>query len=327
MGMLWSSTAAFPMVSFALFEQCRHAMTTTKQRPASTKKEPSTRAKRTSRKGPPALSAQEVLGALEGEYAPFPWEARYDATSEVVFTILSQHTSDRNSERAFARLMERFETFEELAAGDVQVIEECISIGGLAKIKAPRIKQVLNLIIERCGNLDLSFLREMPLDEAKKWLKELPGVGPKTAGIILCFSLGMPAMAVDTHIERVVKRLGLVGPKTTVEKAQDMLEEMVEDHQVYPLHVALITHGRQVCKAPRPLCPRCVLEERCPSRPGFEKQEALRVKKREAAVAAKKKAEAKAKAAASKKKLQTSKSRSRSVQPAQEETAQAREES
>ncbi len=272
------------------------------------------------------MDAQEVLGALEGEYAPFPWEARYDAISEVVFTILSQHTSDRNSERAFARLMEKFETFEELADGDVQVIEECISIGGLAKIKAPRIKQVLNLIIERCGNLDLSFLREMPLDEAKKWLKELPGVGPKTAGIILCFSLGMPAMAVDTHIERVVKRLGLVGPKTTVEKAQDMLEEMVDNHQVYPLHVALITHGRQVCKAPRPLCPRCVLGERCPSRPGFEKQEALRVKKREAAVAAKKKAEAKAKAAASRKKLQSTTSRSGS-RSGSKSTAQAREES
>lgn len=295
-------------------------MTTTKQKPATT-------AKRRARKGPPRLSAQEVLGALEGEYAPFPWEARYDAISEVVFTILSQHTSDRNSERAFARLMERFETFEELADGDVLVIEECISIGGLAKIKAPRIKQVLNLIIERCGNLDLSFLREMPLDEAKKWLKELPGVGPKTAGIILCFSLGMPAMAVDTHIERVVKRLGLVGPKTTVEKAQDMLEEMVEDHQVYPLHVALITHGRQVCKAPRPLCPKCVLWEKCPSRPGYEKQEALRLKKREAAVAAKKKAEAKAKekakAAASRKKLQSSKSRSGTGSRA----VQAREES
>lgn len=295
-------------------------MTTTKQKPATT-------AKRRTRKGPPPLSAQEVLGALEGEYAPFPWEARYDAISEVVFTILSQHTSDRNSERAFARLMERFETFEELADGDVLVIEECISIGGLAKIKAPRIKQVLNLIIERCGNLDLSFLREMPLAEAKKWLKELPGVGPKTAGIILCFSLGMPAMAVDTHIERVVKRLGLVGPKTTVEKAQDMLEEMVEDHQVYPLHVALITHGRQVCKAPRPLCPKCVLGEKCPSRPGYEKQEALRLKNREAAVAAKKKAEAKAKekakAAASRKKLQSSRSRSGTGSRA----VQAREES
>ena len=195
----------------------------------------STTPKRTSRKKPPALNAKEVLAALEGEYAPFPWEARYDAISEVVFTILSQHTSDRNSERAFARLMEQFDSFEAVAEGDVQVIEERISIGGLAKIKAPRIKQVLNLIIERCGNLDLSFLREMPLGDAKKWLKDLPGVGPKTAGIILCFSLGMPAMAVDTHIERVVKRLGLVGPKTTVDKAQDMLEGMVEDHQVYPL--------------------------------------------------------------------------------------------
>ena len=256
----------------------------------------SPRPKRASRKGVAPLTAQETLQALEGEYAPFPWEPRYDAISEVVFTILSQHTSDRNSERAFARLMEHFDSFEALAAADVEVIAERISIGGLARIKAPRIKQVLNLILERCGNLDLSFLREMPLAEAKGWLKELPGVGPKTAGIILCFSLGMPAMAVDTHIERVVKRLGLVPLKTTVDKAQDMLEGMVEDHQVYPLHVALITHGRQVCKAPRPLCSRCVLGERCPSRAGFEKQEALRLKKREASQAAKKKAMAKKKA-------------------------------
>ena len=287
-------------------------MTTTRKRPSTDKAAP----KRTSRKGPPPLTAQDALAALEGEYAPFPWEARYDAISEVVFTILSQHTSDRNSERAFARLMEHFDSFEALAQGDVEVIEERISIGGLARIKAPRIKQVLNLILERCGNLDLSFLREMPLADAKKWLKELPGVGPKTAGIILCFSLGMPAMAVDTHIERVVKRLGLVGPKTTVDKAQDMLEEMVEDHQVYPLHVALITHGRQVCKAPRPLCPRCVLSERCPSRPAFEKQEALRLKKKETAAAAKKQADAKVKAAAKKKRQANNNSRSR---PRQEE--------
>ncbi len=294
-----ASTPALPMVSFHQLGSHVLSMTTTSKKPTATPKNTS---KRASRKGPPPLTAQEALASLEGEYAPFPWEARYDAINEVVFTILSQHTSDRNSERAFARLMERFDNFEDLAAGDVEVIEERISIGGLARIKAPRIKQVLNLILERCGNLDLSFLREMPLEDAKKWLKELPGVGPKTAGIILCFSLGMPAMAVDTHIERVVKRLGLVGPKTTVEKAQHMLEEMVEDHQVYPLHVALITHGRQVCKAPRPLCPRCVLWERCPSRPTFEKQEALRLKKREAAIVAKKKAESKAKAAANKKK-------------------------
>ena len=138
-------------------------------------------------------------------------------------------------------------------------------MGGLATIKAPRIKQVLNLILERRGSLDLYFLKDMPLDEAKSWLRELPGVGPKTAAIILCFALGMPAMAVDTHVYRMAKRLGLIGPKTSYEQAHDILERAVEPEEVFPFHLALITHGRRVCKAPRPLCGRCVLAHACPS--------------------------------------------------------------
>ena len=120
--------------------------------------------------------------------------------------------------------------------------------------------------MERRGSFDLSFLREMPLNEAKAWLRDLPGIGPKTAAIILCFSLGMPAMAVDTHIYRVAKRLGLIGPKTSYEQAHEILEQAVEPDQIYPFHVALITHGRRVCKAPRPLCHQCVLAWGCPSR-------------------------------------------------------------
>ena len=226
------------------------------------------------------LSTSQVLEVLEGEYAPQPWEPRYDAMRELVFTILSQHTSDRNSERAFARLMQTFGTLEAVAQGDVEVIVQCITGGGLASIKAPRIKQVLNLIMERCGALDLSFLREMPLEEAKRWLRELPGIGPKSAAIILCFSLGMPAMAVDTHVHRVIKRLGLVGPKTDVDKSQELLEKMVEPQQVYPLHVTLITHGRRVCKALRPLCHQCVLAQSCPSRAFYQQQEAQRAEDR-----------------------------------------------
>jgi endonuclease-3 len=165
--------------------------------------------------------------------------------------------------------MDKFGTLEEVAMGDPVDIERAIAPGGLAKIKAPRIKQVLNLILELNGSLDLSFLRELPLDEAKAWLRQLPGIGPKSAGIILSFALGMPAMAIDTHIYRVSKRLALIGPKVTADKAHDILEEAVEPDQVYPFHLAFITHGRQVCKAQRPLCGECVVAEACPSREQF----------------------------------------------------------
>jgi endonuclease-3 len=212
------------------------------------------------------LSAIEALDALEVEYPPKPWEPRYDPVTELVFTILSQHTSDRNSERAFVRLMKTFTSLEAVANGDTELITQCINIGGLARVKAPRIKQVLNMILELNGSFDLSFLQEMPIEEAKGWLRQLPGIGPKSAAIVLCFSLGIPAMAVDTHIYRVAKRLGLIDHKATVEQAHDLLEGVVKPHQVYPLHMALITHGRRVCKAPKPLCSQCVLSYICPSR-------------------------------------------------------------
>jgi endonuclease-3 len=165
--------------------------------------------------------------------------------------------------------MDRFGALEAVAEGDIADIEEAISPGGLAKVKAPRIKKVLNLILELNGSLDLSFLREMPLEDAKGWLRQLPGIGPKSAGIILNFSLGRPAMAIDTHIYRVCQRLGLIGPKVNTEKAHEIMESVVEPERVYEFHVAFITHGRQVCKAQRPKCPECVVAESCPSRDGF----------------------------------------------------------
>ena len=216
--------------------------------------------------------AFDVAGTVElllSEYGPFDEEPRLDPAHEVVLTILSQHTSDINSSRAFKLLMERFGSLEAVAQGSIADIEVAISPGGLARVKAPRIKEVLNLILELNGSLDLSFLREMPLNEAKEWLKQLPGIGPKSAGIILCFSLGMPAMAIDTHIYRVCRRLGLIGPKVTADKAHDILEAMVAPEQVFQFHVGFITHGRQVCKAPRPRCAECVVAARCPSRSQF----------------------------------------------------------
>ena len=227
-----------------------------------------TKTKQRTRKGakpPTPFTAPEVLTRLEQEYGPVQWKPRYDPVLELVFTVLSQHTSDKNSGRAFKQLMGTFGTLEAVATGDVELIARSINVGGLGHIKAPRIKNILNRILELRGSLDLSFLKELPLSEAKAWLRNLPGIGPKSAAVILCFSLGMPAMPVDTHVYRVAKRLGLIGPKTTAEQSHETLEKMIAPQQVFPFHVHLITHGRQVCKASRPLCHRCILADRCPS--------------------------------------------------------------
>ncbi len=222
-------------------------------------------------KTPPAIAIKEAIRLMTEEYGPFPEEPRLDPVHELTFTILSQHTSDTNSERAFRSLMQEFGSLEAVAAADVSKIEAAISGGGLAKIKAPRIKQVLSRVIELNGTLDLSFLREMPLEDAKAWLRQLPGIGPKSAGIILSFSLGMPAMAIDTHIYRVSQRMALIGPKVSADKAHDLLEAAVEPEQVYPFHQAFINHGRMVCKAQRPRCQECVVGHGCPSREQFIK--------------------------------------------------------
>ena len=239
------------------------------------------------KKAVPTIPVTEAVRLMTDEYGPFPEEPRLDPIHELTFTILSQHTSDTNSERAFRSLMQRFGSLEAVADADVSDIEEAISGGGLAKIKAPRIKEVLSRIIELNGSLDLSFLREMPLAEAKFWLRQLPGIGPKSAGIILSFSLGMPAMAIDTHIYRVSQRLALIGPKVTADKAHDLLEEAVEPDLVYPFHQAFITHGRQVCKAQRPRCGECVVAHGCPSRDEFLAAEARSAESRSKANASK----------------------------------------
>lgn len=216
---------------------------------------------------PPSIPIADAVALMTAAYGPFPQEPRLDPIHELTFTILSQHTSDTNSERAFRSLMQRFGTLESVAAASVADIESAISRGGLAKVKAPRIKAVLTKVLElNGGSLDLSFLREMPLPEAKAWLRQLPGIGPKSTGIILSFALGMPAMAIDTHIYRVCQRLGLIGPKVTADKAHDLLEAAVAPEQVYPFHAAFINHGRRVCKAQRPLCGECVVAHGCPAR-------------------------------------------------------------
>lgn len=216
------------------------------------------------------VKAADVMAGLAPLYGPVQWEPRYDAAEELVYTILSQHTSDLNSGRAYQNLMSTFGSLEAVAAATPENIEEAIRRGGLAKQKSVRIKAVLNEVRDEVGSFDLSFLAEMPLSEAKAWLTRFRGVGPKTAAIILCFALGMPAMPVDTHIYRVAQRLGLVGRKVSAEKAHDILEPQVPPEEVFAFHVYLIRHGRQVCKAQRPRCGECILAESCPSAGKFD---------------------------------------------------------
>ena len=140
---------------------------------------------------------------------------------------------------------------------------------GLAKQKVPRIQETLKQVRELTGGYDLSFLAEMPLQEAKAWLRALPGVGPKTTAIVLCFALGMPAMAVDTHVHRVSKRLGLIGPKVSAEKAHDVLESLVPTEDVYAFHVALISHGTTGVQGPAAAVRRLRPSRRMPRSAGI----------------------------------------------------------
>ncbi len=207
-----------------------------------------------------ALAVHELL--LQ-EYGLHPWQSGRDPVATLVSTILSQNTNDLNRDRAFAQMRERFPTWEAVRDADPAELVEAIRPAGLANQKGPRIQNALRLITDQQGELSLDFLVDMETEEARKWLTSIKGVGPKTAAIVLCFALGRPAFPVDTHVHRVTRRLGLIGPTTTREQAHTILEELLPAEIHYPFHINLIAHGRQVCKAQRPRCERCVLRGHC----------------------------------------------------------------
>ena len=211
------------------------------------------------------LKISEIIGLLAKEYGSITWRSRTAPLSELIMTILSQNTSDHNSRRAFDSLLKRFGSWEAVAGGSVEDIAEAIKLGGLAQVKSPRIKKILEQIQAQRGSLDLRFLKRMPVSEAKEWLQSLPGVGPKTAACVLLFSLKKPVLPVDTHIHRVAKRLGLIDSRVSAEKAHDILGGMVPARDVYRFHILMIEHGRRVCKSQRPRCRECVLLKGCPT--------------------------------------------------------------
>jgi endonuclease III len=182
-------------------------------------------------------------------------------------TILSQHTSDLNSSRAFASLKERFPTWEQVDRASVPDIAEAIRSGGLAETKSRTIKRVLSDVREREGSFDLSRLNSLSDAEVNDYLCSLTGVGPKTAACVLLFSMNRPAFPVDTHVHRVAKRLGLVPEKATAEQTHAVLAPRIPPELRYEFHVQLIQHGRTVCKARAPRCSECVLLDLCPAGP------------------------------------------------------------
>jgi len=201
-----------------------------------------------------------ILDRLRREYGRPVLRPHRAPVDELILTVLSQNTNDRNRDVAYARLRERFSFWAQVAAAPVAEVEEAIRPGGLAPTKAVRIKQILEAI----DGDDLGWMEEAPLTEARDYLCELPGVGRKTAACVLLFSYGRPDVPVDTHVYRVGTRLGLWPEKTSFERAHDVMLKLVDPEDAYEIHMLLIRHGRRTCTARNPDCPACPLKRMCP---------------------------------------------------------------
>ena len=200
-----------------------------------------------------------ILEELYGE----PLAREVNPIDLLVMTILSQNTSDTNSLRAFGRLKTAFPDYESLLAAPLSALADAIRAGGLAEIKARRIRETLLKLKHEAGAITLGFLADMDGKQAMDYLVSLPGVGPKTASVVLLFAFGKHFMPVDTHVHRVSRRLGLVPEKASVEKAQQILEDIVPPEKYLSLHLNLIRHGRRICRARGPKHDECALQMWC----------------------------------------------------------------
>jgi endonuclease-3 len=230
----------------------------------------------------------DVRAGLAAHYGQPVWERRLDPTSELILTILTQNSADTNAEKAFEALRRAYPGAGEvrehrLGAGwggeglppgappdwariEFAPLEELVDVirpGGLAPQKAPRLQASLRTVRERSGDYSLEFLGDMPAIEARDWLTQIPGIGKKTASIVLLFCFGLPLMPVDRHVERVAKRIGLLPPKASPDDAHELFLAMLEPDQMYEAHVNLIQHGRRICHARNPQHEICPVAARC----------------------------------------------------------------
>jgi endonuclease-3 len=207
---------------------------------------------------------RRVLSRLRRAYGRREWSSSGKGVDVLVRTVLSQNTTDTNSHEGYRRLRRRFRSWTAAADAPVGEIERCIRLCGLSRRKAPRIRRILREIRRDRGRISLEFLRRRPVDEARDVLLAFDGVGLKTALCVLLFAFGMPVLPVDTHVNRIAARLGLVPPRTPADKTSEALTPQVAPADRYELHVLLIDHGKQTCRAANPQCNCCTLLEMCP---------------------------------------------------------------
>jgi endonuclease-3 len=209
------------------------------------------------------IRALKVHEALMQAYGEPVWRNPLPPIDELVSTILSQNTNDVNRDRGFNALRAKFPTWEAVRDAKTEDVINAIRPAGLANQKGPRIQQVLRAITGERGSLNLDFLADLPVDEARAWLMKFNGVGPKTAAIVLCFSLNMPAFPVDTHIYRVTGRIGLHPQKMSVEQAHPYLESIFPPETYFAAHLNIIRLGREICGARKPHCLKCPINKLC----------------------------------------------------------------
>lgn len=208
-------------------------------------------------------AAIRICKRLRREYGPVEHFDRLPPLDELIATILSQNTSNANSDAAFAELRRRFPTWEKVRRASVNRIAAAILRGGLARQKAPRIKAILNRLRAERGELSLDFLKKCSVADGLAYLRSMPGVGPKTAACVLLFACNKPVLPVNTQVHRVSRRIGLINTRVNAERAHEVLASFVPAKYVLDFHVQMIRHGRRVCLPHRPRCDECVLLDLC----------------------------------------------------------------
>lgn len=207
--------------------------------------------------------AEIISGALEDLFGVPTRDGAEDVLESLILTILSQNTTDVSRDKGYAVLKERFPTWEEVLHADVKAIEAAIRIVGLGEQKSNTIKNFLTWLQAEHGELSLEFMHNMETEDALEFLCQHKGIGIKTASVTLSFACGREVFPVDTHILRISKRLGLIPPNCSAEKAHQLLPPIVPEGKAYPFHINLIYFGRQICDARKPLCERCPLTQHC----------------------------------------------------------------
>jgi endonuclease-3 len=224
------------------------------------------RAARAAWRAPSRARVARLRARLAGVYGVPAQPPHGDAMAELVLTVLSQSTNDRNRDVAYLRLRERFPSWEAVRDAPLQEVEEAIRPGGISKVKSARIQAMLHAIGDP---LDLAWMRDAPVQKSRAYLCALPGVGRKTAACVLLFSFGLRDVPVDTHVARVATRLGLLRPKAPFEELHDAMVALTPPGAELEMHINLLRHGRRTCGARRPACEACALARMCPSRRRF----------------------------------------------------------